>query len=134
MKCKNRILLAGVSCVGETTIGKKLGDLIGFRFYDLDEEVEAFYGASIERLQKQHQSLEMFRVAAADVLKKIISNSANQNCIVALPPRGLMNAYWKVVRAANATAVVISDNPENILNRITFFDINSNRRYSRKLL
>ena len=36
-----------------------------------------------------------------------------------------MDAYWKVVRRTKATTVVIQDKPENILNRLTFFDIDS---------
>ncbi|MFL5335947.1 MAG: hypothetical protein ACJ8H8_22910 [Geminicoccaceae bacterium] len=39
--------------------------------------------------------------------------------------RGLMTPYWKVARNAQATIVVIQDRPENILERIVFFDIDS---------
>ena len=31
-----RIFLTSVSCVGKTTIGKKMGKLLGVRFFDLD--------------------------------------------------------------------------------------------------
>ncbi len=31
-----RIFLTGVSCVGKTTIGEKMGKLLGIRFYDID--------------------------------------------------------------------------------------------------
>jgi shikimate kinase len=33
-----RIFLTGVSCVGTTTIGKKMGKLLGVRFFDLDPD------------------------------------------------------------------------------------------------
>ena len=37
-----------------------------------------------------------------------------------------MGAYWKVVsKAQDATIVVLKDTPENILKRITFYDIDS---------
>ena len=36
-----------------------------------------------------------------------------------------MGPYWSVVRKSQATIVVIRDEPENILNRIIFFDIDS---------
>jgi shikimate kinase len=36
-----------------------------------------------------------------------------------------MTPYWKVVRSAHATTVVIRDRPENILDRIVFFDSDS---------
>jgi shikimate kinase len=45
-----RIFLAGVSCVGKTTIGAKLADRLGCRFFDLDAEIEGFFGTPIEHL------------------------------------------------------------------------------------
>ena len=123
----SRIFLTGVCCVGKTAIGAQLADLLGYRFYDLDHEVEAFYKLPIERLQRQHESMNDFRIAAAEVFEHILLNQTRQShhCVVALSPRGLMDAYWKVVRRTKATTVVIQDKPENILNRLTFFDIDS---------
>jgi shikimate kinase len=121
----SRIFLTGVGCVGKTTIGTKLASLLGYRFYDLDHEVEALYQLSLARLQKQHKSMDEFRIAAAKVLGHILLNPASHHCVVALSPRGLMDAYWKVVRRTKATTVVLQDKPEHILNRLTFFDIDS---------
>jgi shikimate kinase len=36
-----KILLAGVACVGKSTIGAELASLIGVPFFDLDTEVES---------------------------------------------------------------------------------------------
>ncbi len=53
-------------------------------------------------------------------------NVARCNCVIALPPSGLMGGYWKVVnKAQDAAIVVLKDTPENILKRITFYDIDS---------
>jgi shikimate kinase len=120
-----RIFLVGVACVGKTTIGTELARLLGCRFYDLDTEVEAFYGISIECLQRQLDSMDDFRTAAAKVLGHILADPESCHCVVALPPRGLMDAYWNVVRSSQATTLVIQDKPENILSRIVFFDIDS---------
>ena len=124
-KTKNRIFLTGVSCVGKTTIGAVLAHLLGYRFYDLDCEVEAFYGLSIERLQNRHNSMHDFRSAAAKVLEHILSSPESHRCVVALSPRGLMGPYWKVVKRTEATIVAIHDDSESILKRINFFDIDS---------
>lgn len=121
----SRIFLTGVGCVGKTTIGTELASLLGYPFYDLDSEVEAFYQLSIERLQKHHRSMTAFRKAAAKVLEHILSVPESHCCVVALPPRGLMDAYWNVVRNTKVTTVAIQDEPESILNRIVFFDIDS---------
>ncbi len=42
------IFVAGVSCVGKTTIGAKLAALLGMRFFDLDLEIEDFFATTIE--------------------------------------------------------------------------------------
>jgi shikimate kinase len=43
-----------------------------------------------------------------------------------LPPSGLLGGYWKVINdTRDAIIVVLRDTPENILNRITFYDIDS---------
>ncbi len=63
-----RIFLTGVSCVGKTTIGKKLAKLLDVNFFDLDDEIESFFNTSIERLQKKHITIHSFRNEAAKAL------------------------------------------------------------------
>ena len=99
-----RIFIGGVACVGKTTTGAKLADLLKWRFIDLDTEAEKFFGTSIERLQE------------------------SRDCVIALSPRGLMGPCWRVIKKMkDAVIVVLNDTPENILNRITFYDIDSRR-------
>jgi shikimate kinase len=115
-----RIFLVGVACVGKTTIGAALAELIGYRFYDLDSEVEAHYQIAIEPLQQHYRSMDDFRRAAAEVLQHLLSDPQSHHCVVALPPSGLLGAYWNVVLSARTTTVVIQDKPENILRRTVF--------------
>jgi shikimate kinase len=121
-----RIFLAGVSCVGKTTIGAQLAGLLACRFFDLDIETERFFGTSIERLRNQHLTPYDFRLAASRALKGVLSRENSRNCVIALPPSGLLGGYWKVVsETKDATIVVLRDTPENILKRIIFYDIDS---------
>jgi shikimate kinase len=121
-----RIFLAGVSCVGKTTVGAKLADLLKYRFFDLDIEIEHFFGTSIERLRSRYLTPYSFRLAASQALRHVLSREDNNDCVIALPPSGLMAGYWKVVKSTpDATIVVLTDAPENILKRITFYDIDS---------
>ena len=121
-----RIFLAGVSCVGKTTIGARLADLLEYRFFDLDVEIERFFGMSIERLRNRYLTSHDFRLAASQALKDILSREDSCNCVIALPPSGLLGGYWKVVsRTRNATIVVLRDTGENIFRRVTFYDIDS---------
>jgi shikimate kinase len=45
--------------------------------------------------------------------------------VIALPPSGLMGGYLRAIKKANGTSVVVTDKPENILDRIRFYDIDS---------
>ena len=125
-RCNMRIFLAGVSCVGKTTIGAQLAGLLECRFFDLDVETERFFETSIERLRNRHLTSHDFRLAASHALKHVLSREDSYNCVIALPPSGLLGGYWKVVNETpDATIVVLRDTPENILKRITFYDIDS---------
>jgi shikimate kinase len=48
-----RILLVGVSCVGKTTLGRKLAEKQNYSFIDFDAEVAKRMGQSISRIKKQ---------------------------------------------------------------------------------
>jgi hypothetical protein len=41
-----RIFLTGVGCVGKTTIGINLAELLDVNFFDLDDEIEMFFNTS----------------------------------------------------------------------------------------
>jgi shikimate kinase len=102
-----------------------LGSLnVGFSI--LDVETERFFGTSIERLRNRHLTSHDFRIAASQVLKHVLSRDDSCNCVIALPPSGLLGDYWKVINdTRDAIIVVLRDTPENILSRITFYDIDS---------
>ena len=120
-----RIFLAGVSCVGKTTIGARLAGCLECQFFDLDVEVERFFGTSIGRLRNRYPASHDFRRMAARALKHVLSRDDGRNCVIALPPSGLLGSYWKAIKDTRDTVVVLRDTPENILGRITFYDIDS---------
>jgi shikimate kinase len=121
-----RIFLAGVSCVGKTTLGAKLADLLDCRFFDLDVEIERFFKTSLERLRNSYLTAHDFRLAASRALKHVLARGGSCNCVIALPPSGLMGGYWTVVsKTQDATIVLLKDAPENIVKRILFYDIDS---------
>jgi shikimate kinase len=45
---------------------------------------------------------------------------------LALPPSGLMDCYYKILKRIDCIIIVLRDNPVNILNRLVFYDIDSN--------
>jgi len=120
-----RFFLTGVGCVGKTTIGKKMGELLGVRFFDLDSEIESFFETSIERLQNKFLTIHSFRNEAAKALVHLLNRPESRDCVIALPPSGLMGGYLRAIKKANGITAVVTDKPENILERITFYDIDS---------
>ena len=63
-----RIFLTGVGSVGKTTVGKELAALLAVKFFDLDHEIETFFGTSIERLQSKYLTIHSYRNEAAKAL------------------------------------------------------------------
>lgn len=120
-----RIFLTGVGCVGKTTIGKKIAELMGSHFFDLDEEIENYFETSIERLQNKFLTIHSFRNEAAKALMHVLSQPKSKNSVIALPPSGLMSGYWCVVKKTRGIKIALTDEPENILGKITFYDIDS---------
>ena len=118
-----RVSLVGVSCVGTTTIGRTLAGRRGWPFFDLDDEIERHFGVSIERLQARFLTGYSYRKECAVVLELIAT--ANPDCVIALPPSGLRDAFLRVIRRVPCVTVAVHDTPENILERITFYDIDS---------
>lgn len=45
--------------------------------------------------------------------------------MIVLPPSGLRDAYLRVIRKLSCVSVAVEDAAENILDRITFYDIDS---------
>jgi len=120
-----RIFVTGVSCVGKTTISSILASRLGYHFFDLDKEIENFFGTSIERLQGKFLTMHRYRDEAAKALMHILAQPNSQDCVIALPPSGLMGGYLRVVKKADGMTIVLLDTPDDILDRITFHDIDS---------
>ena len=120
-----RVLLVGVSCVGKTAIGGLLAGRLDCPFFDLDDEIEKYFGTSIERLQARFLTGHSYRQECSVVLKRIATD--NKDCVIAVAPSGLRDPYPRFIRTLCCVTVVIEDKPENILKRITFYDIDSKR-------
>lgn len=120
-----RIFLTGVSCVGKTTIGKKLATLLCYPFFDFDDEIESFFSTPLERLQDKFLTMYSFRQEASKALKHLLNREDGRDFVIALPPSGLMDNYWRVLKKTKGTIVVLTDDAANILQKITFYDKDS---------
>ena len=120
-----RIFLTGVSCVGKTTVGLRLAELMGLRFFDLDTEIERFFGMPIERLRQKYLMPHDFRKEAAKALSDLLDKPESRQAVIALPPSGLMGGYLAVIKKTRGLKVALLDRPERILDRIAFYDLDS---------
>jgi shikimate kinase len=98
---------------------------MGLTFFDLDHEVETFFNTSIERLQARFLTLHSYRHAAAKALLHLLARPESRHSVIALPPSGLMGGYLRAVKRSAGFVVALWDEPEHILERITFYDIDS---------
>ena len=117
-----RVFLTGVGCVGKTTVGKELAELLGVKFFDLDHEIETLFGTSIERLQKKFLTIHSYRNEAAKALVDLLNRPESRHSVIALPPSGLMGGDLRAIKKSAGITVVLNDKPENILERITFYE------------
>ena len=120
-----RVFLTGVGCVGKTTVGLRLAELMGLSFFDLDTEIERFFGTSIEQLQRKYWMPHDFRKEAAKALTYVLDKPESQHSVIALPPSGLMGGYLAAIKKVQGLKVVLLDKPERILDRIVFYDVDS---------
>jgi shikimate kinase len=121
------IYLVGISCVGKTTIGKMLADKIGYSFFDLDEEIQDYYKKPIERIQDECLTMNGYREKASIVLDKLFSQ--NIDSIISGTPSGLKFSYLQVYKKhknKELISICLNDSFENVLDRLTFFDKDSN--------
>ena len=79
----------------------------------------------IEKLQDKFLNMNSFRKEASKALSHLLSLESSKECVIALPPSGLMNYYWDVVKKSKGLTIALNDKPQNILKRITFYDKDS---------
>lgn len=68
-----KILLLGYMGSGKSTVSKRLAQILGLAFYDLDEIIESFEGCSISEIFKNKGEI-YFRKIESQVLKEFVAN------------------------------------------------------------
>ena len=121
------LYIIGISCVGKTTIGKMLAERIDYSFFDLDDEIQNYYKKPIERIQDECLTMDGYREKASVVLDKIFAK--NVDSVIAGTPSGLKFSYLQVYQRykhKDLFSICLNDSFENVLDRLTFYDKDSN--------
>ena len=118
-----RIVLIGVGCVGKSTVGKLLAEALNYKFIDFDFELEKRLGNSIERLKNQHFNGHGFRTAVKPIFGDILDENKD-NLVMAMPLDGMRQQFTFTLKKyhPDVITVVLRDRPENIMNRLVFYD------------
>lgn len=119
-----RIALFGVSCVGKSTIGKRLAELLDYSFVDFDAEVSTRMEMSISRLKSVCFNEHEYRQKVKHILPMVLLEY-QKDLVLAMPPSGLFREY-KIVFDKNPDILTIAlmDKSIHILNRLVFTDDN----------
>lgn len=105
-----------------------LAENLGFSFFDLDIEIQDYYKKPIERIQDECLTMNVYREKASKVLDQLFSK--NIDSVISGTPSGLkysfLQVYKKHKKDKELYSIHIHDSCENILNRLTFYDKDSN--------
>ena len=78
------IYLVGFMASGKTTIGRHLADEIGWRFVDLDGEIEAEQGISISSIFDTHGEEAFRKIESAAIRKHVVDVEKGNPTVMAL--------------------------------------------------
>lgn len=116
-----KILLFGVSNVGKTTTGKLLAKRLGFKFYDLDDEIKKRMGMTLEEFV--HTSDLRWRdQKRGSIIKKLIQSG--EDLVLAVTPISYTDNFRNRINGDDILAIELYDTPENIFSRLVFSDEN----------
>src|SRR5262245_36041510 len=110
------LLIGGFMATGKTTVGRRVAELTGVPFDDLDSRIEARSGATVAAIF-QHEGEAAFRKLEREELARILTDGGAR--VVALGGGALVDRTLRH-RALDQAVVVTLDAPtEVILERAT---------------
>lgn len=110
------LYLVGFMACGKTTVGRALGDELGWSFSDVDSEIEREQGTSIAEIFAQHGE-QRFRELESDAIRRHVARiEAGAPWVIALGGGAIMqSANWELIR--NNGVTVWLDCPLEIVRR-----------------
>jgi len=110
------VLLVGFMGAGKTSVGRALGQLLNWKFEDLDDRIEAREGRSIEEIFRESGEAE-FRRAESAALNELLTEQNSGSRIVALGGGAFVQARNALLIQAAGACTVFLDAPAEELYR-----------------
>ena len=115
------ILLFGVSNVGKSVSGRLLAGLLGYSFYDLDDEVKKDRNTTLEEFVSTGTLLERDAVRCR-ILNHLVCRSGNK--VIAVTPLSCTKDIRYLFSSPDVISIELTDSAENIFDRLVFSDEN----------
>ena len=115
------ILLFGISNVGKTTTGRLLAGKLGYKFYDMDEEVKSCLHITLEEFVNTIWPYERDKIRGK-ILENLVPRPENK--VIAVTPMYYSRWFHKYLQRDDVLAVELQDAPEHIFSRLVFSDEN----------
>lgn len=115
------ILLFGVSNVGKTTTGQLLASKLGYKFYDMDEEVKSYLHVTLEEFVNTVWPYERDKIRG-EILGKLILRQEDK--VIAVTAMYYSRWFSKYLLRDDVMAIELQDSPEHIFSRLVFSDEN----------
>jgi shikimate kinase len=114
MNPSSNLFLIGSMGAGKTTVGRKLADRFGLRFIDLDHEIEAQAGASVN-LIFELEGEPAFRARESKLLEAI---SSGRNLLLATGGGAILDAENRAVLRSRGFVVYLQTDVDTQLERL----------------
>lgn len=115
------VLLFGVSCVGKTTVGKGLSQALGWRFFDVDDDIIRQCQCTIQEFVDSYSCPARNEVRRKIILKRL---AEPYNTIIAVSSMHHRSYIEDIILRDDVLAIHLVDSPQNIFNRLVFTDDN----------
>ena len=115
------ILLFGVSNVGKSVSGRLLAGLLGYSFYDLDDEVKKDRNTTLEEFVSTGTLLERDAVRCR-ILNHLVRRRGNK--VIAVTPLSCTKDIRYLFSSPDVISIELTDSAENIFDRLVFSDEN----------
>lgn len=115
------ILLFGVSNVGKSVTGRLLAGLLGYSFYDLDDEVKKDQNTTLEEFVSTGTLMKRDAVRCR-ILNHLVCR--NENKVIAVTPLSYTKDIRHLFSSPDVINIELTDSAENIFDRLVFSDEN----------